>query len=195
MRLCRKPPFQSTWRDLTPPQRSSVLYRSRCTTKGGQLFSASHRQHLRSTFWKLDVPPVVNPSACESVLMSLPPLLTALRPSVVAMADSSQRSAPGGGAGGGGAAGGMGGGGEGGGYATSLFASAARSTPGVTMLLASRLGRQLYSSSSRSNSDHHRHTLEVPALHGPSSDECTNAPAMSSSIHASTWPSRSAKRA
>ena len=65
----------------------------------------------------------------------------------------------------------------------------------MTMLLASRFGRQLYSSSSRSNSDHHRHTLEVPALQGPSSDECTTAAWMSSSIHASKWPNRKAKRA
>ena len=63
------------------------------------------------------------------------------------------------------------------------------------MLLASRLGRQLNSSSSRSNSDHQRHTLEVAALHSCSSDECTTALMMSSSIHVSTCPRRRTMRA
>ena len=63
------------------------------------------------------------------------------------------------------------------------------------MLLASRLGRQLYSSSSRSNSDHQTHTLDVEGLHAFSVDECTTASTMSSSIHTSTCPRRSTRRA
>ena len=111
------------------------------------------------------------------------------------MPSSSQRIAPGGGEGVGGACGGSGGGGLGGGYATPFSASVASRMAGVMMLLASRLGRHEYSSSSRSNSDHQTHTLEVELRHGPSDDECTIASWMSSSSHVSTWPRRSTRRA
>jgi len=76
-----------------------------------------------------------------------------------------------------------------------FLASVSSRMEGVTMLLASRLGRQLYSSSSRSNSDHQRHTLDLAELHAFSVDECTTAAAMSSSSHVSTCPKRSTRRA
>ena len=89
------------------------------------------------------------------------------------MADSSQRSSPGGGDGLGGGEGGKGGGGVGGGYAKLDSSRTVSSTVGVIMLLPSIFGRQENSSSSRSNSDHQTQTEDVLALQGPSSDECT----------------------
>ena len=110
------------------------------------------------------------------------------------MADSSQRSWPGGGDGCGGADGGSGGGGLGGGYATSACSSASSSLAGVITLLASWLGRQLNSCSSRSNSDHQMHTREVLPLQSASDDEPTAAVRTSESSHASKWPRRITKR-
>jgi len=59
------------------------------------------------------------------------------------MVESSQRIDPGGGEGVGGEVGVLGGGGEGGGYATLFTPSVASKMDGVTILLASRLGRHL----------------------------------------------------
>ena len=76
----------------------------------------------------------------------------------------------------------------------SFFSSAISSLVGVITLLASWLGRQLNSCSSRSNSLQKMHAREVLPLHSASDDEPTAAVRTSESSHASKWPRRITKR-